>query len=419
MIRVGVIGGGAAGLMAATVLVESLHPGGIELHVFEKNDHVGAKVLISGGGRCNVTTGFTEVRDVLRKYPRGASFLKYALYEFGPKAMYTWVEEHNVGLKTEDDMRVFPNSNNGADVVGIFERILHRYKAEIHLNASVKMITKEECFAIELHSGEIYECDYVVITTGGQAYRHTGSTGDGYAFAESLGHTTTNLAPSLHSFVVSEDWIADLAGVSYDEVKFSAISTQQVYTYTGPMMFTHKGVTGPCVFAVSSQCAFEPFSKEQPLTLAIDLVPKRNEDELVDDIFELITHNPQKSFKNILDILLPRRLAELCMKIFSWDTAKVASTVSKKDVRQVAMFLKKMTLHAVRKGVGDEFVTAGGVRLSEVSDQTMESLITPGLYFAGEVLDIDGYTGGYNLQSAWSTGYIAARSIAAKIEAVA
>ncbi len=408
--KIAVIGGGAAGLMAAAAARE--RDPEAEIFVIEKNDGLGKKVIISGGGRCNVTTGIHDVRTVLTKYPRGGKFLSSAMYAFPPQAIAAWFEDHGVPLKTEDDLRVFPRSDDGKDIVRVFETLFKSTGVKTLLRASVETVKKDGTeFLVHLkNTKQPLSVDRVILTTGGQAYRQTGSTGDGYAFAVSLGHTITALAPSLSSLTSKETWPASVSGLSFANAHFSATLLKKAEA-AGPFLFTHKGVSGPVVFAFSSLVAFEKFGPEQPLAITIDLFPETAVESLRQHIVDAATEAPKKQVSNIVSTLVPKSFAEIVLK----ETAvgdKRANELSKADMSAIAAWLKNVPLHIVGRGAGDEFVTAGGVELKEVNPKTMESLVCPGLFFAGEILDIDGFTGGFNLTSSWATGRLAGESAA-------
>lgn len=408
---IAIIGAGAAGLMAAAA-VHELNPE-TEIFLIERNNGLGKKVIISGGGRCNVTTGIQDVRTVLTKYPRGNKFLSSAIYRFPPKAVYDWFESHSVPLKTEEDLRVFPISNNGKDIVGVFEELFHDSRIHVRLNTSVTHIEKPDGqFSIFFkEEDEPLYVDKIILTTGGQAYRHTGSTGDGYAFAASLGHTITPLAPSLNSFSTKETWPEYLSGLSFEKATLSTSVLLKKISFTGPFLFTHKGMSGPAVFALSSIIAFETYDKAHPLELHIDLLPDLSLETIQKDIVTGITNHPKKSFENILSLIIPKSLAEICLHEQKISNEKRGAEISKKQILECATWLKGIPLHIIGRGAGDEFVTAGGVETKEVNPSTMESLICPGLYFGGEILNIDGFTGGFNLQASWATGHLAGESI--------
>ncbi len=421
--KIAIIGGGAAGLMAAVTLAEAENfSTEFEGTIFEKNSYLGAKIIISGGGRCNVTTGIHDVKKLLTKYPRGNKFLPTALYQFPPDQVMNWFETHGVKLKTEEDLRVFPRSNNGNDIVDALEGVLREKTFHTFLKSQVKQIQYiKKQFKITYQTGEKSHeelFDAVIITTGGNAYRHTGSTGDGYAFAQELGHTITPLAPSLNSFIVEEKYIANLAGISFPEAKITLVSfdKQSTSTHTGPILFTHHGVTGPATFVLSSQLAYETYSKEKPLKLVIDLFPKKSQEDFEQELQKLANDHGKKLLINLLDFFLPKSLCPTVMMRANIKSNLVSSQMNKDQKKALISTLKNFDFNVVNRGAGEEFVTAGGVELSEVNPNTMESKITPGLYFAGEILNIDGYTGGFNLQASWATGRLAALSVIKNIE---
>lgn len=411
MLRVAIIGGGAAGMMCAARILELRTD--VEIFLFDRNDGLGKKVIISGGGRCNVTTGIQDVKTVLRRYPRGEKFLTSAMFAFPPKAVYDWFENHGVPLKVQPDLRAFPVSDDGKDIVGVFEKLFIDPRLRLLLKTSVVKIEKlEERFRIFTKEQLApLEADVLVLTTGGQAYRQTGSTGDGYAFAQSLGHSITSLAPSLNAFFTSETWPAQVSGLSFEQATITA-KTSPKQKFTGPFLFTHKGVSGPAVFALSALVAFEKYDKQHPLELALDLFPDEAFDQLHGRLQTLAEQHFNKAFVNVLGMLVPKSLAEVIVMQLGISESKRANQVAKREYHQVCSWLKAIPLHVVQRGAGDEFVTAGGVTLAEVDPTTMQSHVCPNLYFAGEILDVDGFTGGFNLQASWAAGHLAGESIA-------
>lgn len=400
--RIAIIGGGAAGLMAAASVHE--HCPDAETFLIESNDGLGKKVLISGGGRCNVTTGLRDIRATLSKYPRGGKFLNSAMRRFPPEAVYAWFEAHGVPLKIEEDLRVFPRSDDGHDVVGAFERLFRGSNVHVLLGHRVVRVERTDGgYRLGFKDGRTLEVERLILTTGGQAFRHTGSTGDGYAFAEALGHRITPLAPSLNSFFTEETWPKDVSGLSFGKTRLRT-RFGKAYECAGPMLFTHRGVSGPAVFALSSLVAFERYDAAQPMDLRIDLFPDVAEDALLKTLDDALREHPKKSLVNVLDFTMSKSLAiALCGELGLRPESRAAE-LPKKDARRVAAWLKGIPLQVVGRGAGDEFVTAGGVDLADVDPKTMGSKLSPGLFFAGELLDIDGFTGGFNLQASWATG---------------
>ena len=412
--RVGIIGGGAAGMMCAATLQEA--NGEAEIFLLDRNDGLGKKVIISGGGRCNVTTGILDVQTVLSKYPRGAKFLMRAMLNFPPAAVYEWFETRGVPLKTQTDLRVFPQSDDGHDIVGVFERLFAAGNTKVMLKSSVVKIEKLGSeFAIHTKDQAApLMVDKLVLTTGGQAYRQTGSTGDGYAFAMSLGHTITPLAPSLNAFFTKQGWPAKLSGLSFEKATITAKRDRSPH-FTGPFLFTHKGVSGPAVFALSSLVAFEKYDGTTPLEIVIDLFPDESADVLRQRFEALMSDKLNKQFDNVLGLLVPKSLAEVIVDQLEISTTKRVNQVAKKDINRALDWLKAIPLSVIARGAGDEFVTAGGVNLSEIDPKTMQSKICPGLYFAGEIMDVDGFTGGFNLQASWAAGKLAGESLCVKM----
>ncbi len=414
--KIAVIGGGAAGMMAAATLLESGKP--CEVHLFEKNKGLGAKVIISGGGRCNVTTGLTNRQQLLKKYTRGAEFLKAALSKLPPQKTYEWFEAHGVPLKIEEDLRVFPVSDDGHDIVRIFENLFAPTASSAHTNAHVQLLTavkaikKEgEKFVLDTSKGT-FTVDAVVITTGGSAYRHTGSTGDGYAFATAMGHTITPLGPSLNSFFVRDDWPKALSGVSLPQ----ALLKYQKVAVTGPLLFTHFGVSGPVTFSLSSQLAYETISPQHPLVIHLIPDAQKSFEDWEAFFIEAFAQQPKKQVSTLLHDHFPKRVVDAFLSLAKIDATKPTGQLSKDERKALSHVLSgALTLTLEQRRPGDEFVTAGGVSTDEINAQTMESLITPGLYFAGEVMNVDGLTGGFNLQASWATGQLAAKSIVKKL----
>jgi predicted Rossmann fold flavoprotein len=405
LINIAIIGGGASGMMAATTLAEqSPH---VKIILIEQNNILGQKVRMTGGGRCNVTTGRTDMNDILRRYPRGKIFLKHAMYSFPPWKVMEWFETHGVPLKVEEDLRVFPVSDKSDDIVGVFEKILEKPNVQILFGSSVEKVEKvDNRFVISLTNHQSVSADRLLIAVGGGGR----GEGGGYALASSLGHTITPLAPSLNSFIVQEPWIKELAGVSFKRPHLKFVGTQNFasrFEFTGPFVFTHKGVTGPAVLALSSLAAYEKLTVENPARLLIDLFPELGETELFKQIQEGIAAHPKKTFENLLSKFVPKSVSTVVCQNLGIPAERIAVEVSKKDLNKSVSWIKGLPLTIIGRAAGEEFVTAGGVSLKEVDSKTMQSKICPGLFLAGEVLDVDAFTGGFNLQAAWATGRLA------------
>lgn len=397
---IAIVGGGAAGMMAAAALIESNIKA--DIHIFDANTKLGVKVMISGGGRCNVTTGITQQHILRKQYTRGANFLKAALSKFSPKHCYNWFEKHGVPLKTESDNRVFPKSNNGTDVVHIFEKLFKNH-ATIHFKTRIQTITKSNNRFTLTTPKETLTFDFIILATGGNAYRKTGSQGDGYHFAEALGHTITPLGPSLNSLLTKEQWPKKLSGIALS----SATLTHNKTSVTGPFLFTHFGISGPVTFALSSHLAFEN------LPCSITLNPDTQNWK------KILTNksDAKKQIKTILSNQFPSRFAEqLCILTDIKPDTKLADIQTNNRKHLIDLLINGLPLTLTKRRPGDEFVTAGGVNTDEINSQNMESKITPNLYFTGELMNIDAVTGGFNLQSSWATGHLAGYSIAKKIK---
>jgi predicted Rossmann fold flavoprotein len=409
---IAIIGGGAAGLMAAATIQES-NPGA-RVTLLERNAALGKKVVISGGGRCNVTTGILDIRDVLTRYPRGGKFLASAMHRFPPEMVIAWFTQHGVPLKTEEDLRVFPVSDHGNDIVAVFEKLFRTPNTNVRtlLGKHVTGITKTtEGFSIAIKNEDPLLVNRVILTTGGQAYRQTGSTGDGYAFAESLGHHVTPLAPSLSSFFTKESWPKALTGLSFSRTTLSAPAIKNA-RYTGPFLCTHRGISGPAVFALSGIVAFETWDMQHPLMIEIDFFPDEKTSMLEQRLAELCTTHTKKTVKTLLGFLVPKALADvICREVHITEDLHAAE-MGKKNIAACVRWMKHAPLQIIGRGAGDEFVTAGGVDTTEVDPRTMESRICPGLFFAGEILNVDGFTGGFNLQASWATGRAAGEAAA-------
>jgi predicted Rossmann fold flavoprotein len=408
MKTISIIGAWAAGLMAGATILENSEWSGYHVQIFEKNTSPGKKVIISGGGRCNVTTGIEDKKILLTKYTRGADFIKKAFGKFSPRKCREWFESHGVPMKCEPDNRVFPVSDDGTEIVEAFTRIFAKYrnKVTLHYGEGVSSVLKREQKYQITTAKWVYESDIVIVTTGWNAYSHTGSTGDGYAFARALGHTITPLGPSLSSFLTKEKWTHDLSGLAFERAR--------IWDLTWPILLTHFWLSGPLAFMYSSQVAWETIDKNNPKTIHLAPLADMWVAEWENFLKLEFANHPKKLITNILAEKLPRRFVELFVREYCphIETTYPVS-IARVDREKIARLLGDgipMTLTERRPG--DEFVTAGGVNTDEIDPETMESRISENLYFAGEVLNVDGYTGGFSLQICWASGYVAGLSIA-------
>lgn len=397
-------------MMVAATLAEFGVPG-VCVTAFDSNPRMGKKVAITGGGRCNVTTGIANKKELFAKYPRGSEFLEAAMGKFSPKKAREWFESNGCPIKMQDDLRAFPASDRGSDVVAVFERILRRAGTDLRLASKVRSVSRAgEGFEIETDAGT-ERFDAVILATGGAAYAKTGSEGGGYAFARSLGHSVTKLAPSLSAFIVREEWCSQLAGLALPNVAFKDSAGRTLGE--GGMLFAHFGVTGPAVFALSARIAFETVSPESPFAVGLVLDAGKRFEDWDAALASAFARDGAKETKNALAAFFPSRVAELLPALAGFPSDRKAATVSKENRRTLAKLLSDgipISLTGTRPG--EEFVTAGGVDCREIDPETMESKFVPGLYFTGELLDVDAVTGGFNLQACWATGRTAGKAVA-------
>lgn len=404
-----IIGAWAAGIMtAATILEWCLE--GYHIHLFDKNQLSWRKVALSGWGRCNLTTGIDDKKMLLSKYTRGSAFIKKVLGRFSPERCRIWFESHGLVLKIEEDNRVFPFSDDWEDVVDVFEYIFAKYRDNIslHYGEGVSVVNFQEKYLITT-TKRVYESDILVITTGWNAYSKTGSSGDGYAFAKTLWHAITTLGPSLSSFLTKDTWTHTLSGLRLEDAKIG--------DYVWSLLFTHFGISGPLAFMVSSELAWEDISKEK--SRSIWLIPIASMDSLLWDAFlrEQFSLHPKKILQNILSEKLPRRFVEAFItEFFPEIQTTFASSISREQREKIVLLLGKwIPLTLMERRPWDEFVTAGWVDTDEVNPETLESRIQKNLYFAGEVLNVDAVTGGFNLQACWAGWYAVGKDILAKL----
>lgn len=418
MIKIAIIGGGAAGMMAGLSILENTQ-GNLQVKLFEKNRQLGAKVIISGGGRCNLTTGIEDKKVLLSKYTRGEDFIKFALGKYNPKKIREFFEKHGVKTKCEEDNRVFPVSDDGKEVVGMFEKEFAKYpNFQVAVGVEVQNIAKNnDKFEVEYNSRK-EEFDIVVLTTGGQAYRQTGSAGQGYVFAKNLGHTITPLGPSLNSFKTQEDWVKELSGLALEKARVvvsevATMTTSPLVSVVGPFLFTHFGISGPVAFSLASQIPFVEINEQK--TLKIHLSP--DADKTFESWEKILINEVDKSknklFRNVLSQYLPTRLVESLFIQFCYSLYEVKmAELSKKDRQEVSKMLGfGIPINLIQRRPGDEFVTAGGVDTDEINKKTLESKILPNLYLAGELINVDGVTGGFNLTACWAGGALIGESI--------
>ena len=410
MKRVVVIGGGAAGLMAAVIAGRE----GAKVTLLEKMNYVGKKMGITGKGRCNITNA-CDMSDFIKNTPGNGKFLYGAYERFTNEDLLQLLHDAGLETKVERGGRVFPASDSALDVRNTFMKLMKHYGVDVHLEEPVKKLLIDDGVVTGVVTDkETYHADAVVIATGGKSYPATGSTGDGYILAAQVGHKITDIRPSLVPIVTEESWVKDLMGLSLRNVELSVVAKNKVQAKMfGEMMFTHFGITGPIVLSLSHTVG-KLMRKKNIGTIGLDinlkpaLSPETLDKRLQKD-FELYS---KKQLINGMKDLLPSRLIPLIIELAGIDPQKPINQISKEERQQIGYMLQHMplTVKGLRP-VEEAIVTAGGISLKEFNPKTMESKLVKGLYGAGEVLDIDAFTGGYNLQAAFSTGYVAAMHI--------
>ena len=410
MKRVVVIGGGAAGLMAAVIAGRE----GAKVTLLEKMNYVGKKMGITGKGRCNITNA-CDMSDFIKNTPGNGKFLYGAYERFTNEDLLQLLHDAGLETKVERGGRVFPASDSALDVRNTFMKLMKHYGVDVHLEEPVKKLLVDDGVVTGVVTDkETYHADAVVIATGGKSYPATGSTGDGYILAAQVGHKITDIRPSLVPIVTEESWVKDLMGISLRNVELSVVAKNKVQAKMfGEMMFTHFGITGPIVLSLSHTVG-KLMRKKNIGTIGLDinlkpaLSPETLDKRLQKD-FDLYS---KKQLINGMKDLLPSRLIPLIIELAGIDPQKPINQISKEERQQIGYMLQHMplTVKGLRP-VEEAIVTAGGISLKEFNPKTMESKLLKGLYGAGEVLDIDAFTGGYNLQAAFSTGYVAAMHI--------
>ncbi len=413
MNRVIVVGGGAAGAMAAIAAARS----GSRTTLFEKNEKIGKKLFITGKGRCNVTNA-CETEELFGNVVSNGKFLYSAFYSFDNNSTMDFFEQAGCMLKTERGDRVFPKSDHSSDVIAALNRELSERGVEVFLHTPVKEILLEErpdgkrVRGVRLADGREEPADSVVVATGGISYESTGSTGDGYRFAERAGHKLAEAKPALVPFNIQEPFCRDMMGLSLKNVSVSlSCDGKELYQGFGEMLFTHFGVSGPLILTASSYYAKRACGKRAVLRL--DLKPALTEEQLDRRILRDFEENRNRLFKNALGGLFPAKMIPVMVALSGIDPEKKVNEVTREERKGLVSLIKglPMTVTGCRN-FSEAIITQGGVSVKEINPSTMESKIVKGLYFAGEVLDLDALTGGFNLQIAWSTGHLAGCSAA-------
>ena len=410
MSKVLVIGAGAAGSMAAIFAARA----GNDVIVFEKNAKTGKKIYITGKGRCNLTNA-VENEELIKNTIRNPKFMYSAYSAFSSNDTIGFFEKLNCPIKVERGNRAFPESDHSSDIIKALDKAMEEAGVKVRYNTPVEQLVISDDGAaikgIKLRDGKMVEADKVIVATGGLSYRSTGSTGDGYEFAKQAGHTVKDLRPSLVALEVKESFVKELEGLSLKNVRVIVKNGKKtLFNELGEMLFTRNGVSGPLILSVSS-IAGDIFYSEGG-ELSIDLKPALTEDELDARLLRDFTEFRAKALKNALDKLLPKSLIPVFLERTKINTEKKTGDLTKSERSVIIGLLKHFTLQVTGlRGYEEAVITKGGVSVNEINPQTMESKLVKGLYFVGEVLDVDALTGGFNLQIAWSTGVVAGSDI--------
>ena len=403
MSKVIVVGGGAAGMMACHAASLCGH----KVTLLEKNEKLGKKIYITGKGRCNLTNA-SDMEVIFANVMSNKKFLYSAFYTFDNNQVIDLFETNGMATKTERGNRVFPVSDHSSDVIATMAKILKNDGVEVKLNTTVDslIIKDNKACGVVVNKKEIY-ADNVIVCTGGLSYPSTGSTGDGYRFAETAGHTVVECTPALVPFNIREEWVKELQGLSLKNTAITIYDKdKKLYSDFGEMLFTHFGVSGPMILSASGNIKADKF--KNPLKLIIDLKPAMSEEQLDKRILRDFDENKNKQFRNSINKLLPSKLVPIIIELSGIDPDKKVNEISKEERLGFIHLLKNltMTINGLR-GWNEAIITKGGICVKNINPSTMESKLVSNLFFAGEVLDLDAMTGGYNLQIAWSTGYLA------------
>ncbi|OKZ73373.1 MAG: FAD-dependent oxidoreductase [Clostridium sp. 26_22] len=413
--KVIVIGGGPAGMMSAISSAEN----GNDVTIIEKMQSLGRKLLITGKGRCNITSSL-EMDEFIKNIPGNGMFLYSAFKNYTNQDIIKLLKEEGLEVKEERGNRIFPVTDKSLDVLKCFEKKLKSLNVNIILNTKVKEILVEDNIVKGVKTEkEIINADKVILATGGKSYPLTGSTGDGYVMAQKLGHTITKINPSLVPLeTFDKETCKNLQGLSLKNVQIELIDKNKnkvIYEDFGEMLFTHFGVSGPTILSSSAHLVryknIQQLFNENKISLKIDFKPALSEEKLNDRILRDFNEEKNKMFRNSLDKLLPQKLIPIIIKISGIDPNKKVNEITKIERKNLVKLLKnfEITIKGFRT-IDEAIITSGGIKIKEINPKTMESKIIEGLYFAGEIIDVDAYTGGFNLQIAYSTGYTAGKT---------
>lgn len=408
MSKVIVIGGGPAGMMAAFAAAENGH----RVLLLEKNEKLGKKLYITGKGRCNVTNA-CERDKFFENIVSNPKFLYSAYHACDNRKLMEIIKNAGCSLKVERGERVFPVSDHASDITAAFQRLLKEKGVQIRLHTTVLDVAVKDgqVSGVRLADGSMLTADAVVAATGGLSYQTTGSTGDGYGMAQTYGHTVKECAPALVPMETAEDWCRSLQGLSLKNVTLTmTCKKKQIYQGFGEMLFTHFGVSGPLVLSASSY--YNRCKEKDSIWLAIDLKPALSVEQLDKRFLREFEENHNRQIKNVLGNIYPAKLVPVMLLVCDIGGEQRVGEVTRRQRQRLVEVTKNLTMQVKRlRGFDEAIITQGGVAVKEINPSTMESKLVQGLYFAGEVLDVDALTGGFNLQIAWSTGYLAGASI--------
>ena len=408
MSNVIIVGGGAAGMLAGIFAARNGH----NVSIFEKNEKLGKKLFITGKGRCNLTNA-GDNEELLNSVVTNKKFMYSSFNGFSNYDTMGFFGELGLEIKVERGNRVFPESDKSSDVLSCLAKELNKLNVKIIYNATITDVSAPNgCFkSVKTSKGQVVEGDSLIVATGGNSYQLTGSTGDGYKFAKSLGHKVTDILPALVPFNTKEEWVKELQGLSLRNVNVTVYDgDKEIYSDFGELLFTHFGVSGPTVLSASSFVAKNMKSKE--IKMVIDLKPALTFEQLDDRILRDFEEEKNKQFKNSLDKLFPKKLIPVVIELSKIQENKKVNEISRDERQNLVRLIKnfEFTLLGLR-GFNEAIITQGGVDVKEINPSTMESKLVKNVYFTGEVLDVDAVTGGFNLQVAWSTAYAAAQNI--------
>lgn len=408
MSKVLIIGGGAAGMLAAVTAARCGH----QVSLYEKNEKLGKKLFITGKGRCNLTNA-CDMDTLFSSVVTNPRFLYSSFYGFTNQDTIEFFEGIGLKTKVERGNRVFPDSDHSSDVIRCLEQEMARVRVEVHLKTAVSRVAEKDGIFryLVLEGGEKVPGDACIVATGGLSYRTTGSTGDGYRFARETGHQVTECLPALVPMETEESWVPKLQGLSLRNIRAAIYDgRRKLYDDFGEMLFTHYGVSGPLMLSASSIVGRK--LQEKKLRLSIDLKPALSEEQLDQRVLRDFEENQNKQFKNAVGKLFPAKLAPVMIELSGIPADKKVNVISRGERQRFVQLIRNLPATVVGlRDYNEAIITRGGVNVREVDPATMESKLVKGLYFAGEVLDLDALTGGFNLQIAWATAYAAGTAI--------